>query len=131
MNRDHVGMIFKFLPKEEQEELLKLKPEKREFYNKSCRELQWEQDKDYLKFDDSNAYRPKGFLSWNEIHEDFDRKYLGKRIRQLVSEYPSTHSFVHKEWLYQNRIRYTNSGLTPNYAYPDLSRPDYGFEIVE
>ena len=77
------------------------------------------------------ACRPNGFLSWFEIHEDFDKIYLGKRIRQLVSEFPSTHSFVHKEWLFQDGIRYTDNCLLPNYAYPDLTRKDYGFEVIE
>ena len=144
MNRDHVGMIFKFLPKEEQKELRKLKPEEREFlmdYDESKDTARWTIDD--RKIDDFHdqwrCFRPKGFLSWNEMMEDFEKKFKGKTIK-FIGE-GKKKEFIAKfegKWLCPDKckdlIELRNGPCNTNHFSHHIEffahLPNYGFEIV-
>ena len=88
MNRDRVGMIYCFLPKEEQEEIKSLLPDNAEWYSV-------ESDKWYVERGTTispwEAYRPKGLKSWKELYEEmrhsFNKMYKGKKIRSIHWEH--------------------------------------------
>lgn len=148
MNRDHVGMLFKFLPKEEQEEIRKLKPKELEFYsvatwNEASDEVAEPEDIDgewtvcKSKFIVPHfAYRPKGFLSWTEMKEDFERLYLGKKIKFVGDgeEEEYTCKFTGKwlnEKIHRAQAEMKNENGTFDFFpefYEDL--PGYGFEVI-
>lgn len=118
MNRNHVGMIFKFLPKDEQEELRNLKPEEREVYTgfsntwKNCEEVNIQDTDIYL------CYRPKGFLSWVEIAESIESRCNGKKV-EIVKADLIVESFQ------------LNTSKVCWKKYVDTTRDDYGFEVIE
>lgn len=92
MNRDHVGMIFKFLPPNEQEELRNLRPCDMEMFSKGS----WLEvcGNGVITTEDENyAFRPKGFESWNEIHSEFERKFKGKKITLRAGDFDSILEF--------------------------------------
>jgi hypothetical protein len=124
MNREHVGMIFKFLPEEEREELYNLKDEMIEVYSPVCGEwilwsdLQKQEENDFGCVEsclEDLACRPKGFKSFIEMFENNNVKSetvsSSGDVEQEIVKIPRQYSLVRvSDWYAKWTKEHTQTG---------------------